>query len=642
MAFTKLKKTQTYTDIICVGLKVDSKPYQFSDKVYHENIHGYHTHHIQLRKGQIKHDMDFITWDNSDLFSCITNYIPTGRNSLIVCNHSLVAIGASDFTTLLDNKRILLHHTSASSEEFGYEEYGKISTEAFIASCPPTILIFKDTNTGKTYTLVDIANYGAKYMQDIWNNLSNEEKSTIHNEAELGVDSDNSLTCCALISLFMTKYIKLVNSHSLGGLSLTYSSQGMRCFRSKFYQDNILTHTDDEARIIEDRCYLGGRVDERYNGKYDGKVYLLDIQSLYPHLGKIKPFPTKLKETKTYPSKRDVEEGLRSGIVAAHCHIETDLPAYPVKTDAGLVFPVGKFNAYLIGDEFTDAWREGRVKSVYSANFYESDFILKEYSEYMLSLRTKYKGANSRLEEFMIKCITNGLWGKFGQCGNMWVNQFDEIADMPYGGFYRMNSDSTKKYQYRIIDWNVSKLEYAPWANNTFVPISACMNSYSRHYIWRHMLQAGLHNVLYTCVDGLIVTQEGYDRLAWLVAPNPYIYGMYKVSESGDSCYIAGYGKYQIGNKTAYQGLPRHNVKQYRGFWSAIESDGNQLTDNVIKGKEVLATYCSKDLRDSLRTVCSQHGSFTGLARMDEPILPYRSHNPLEQGFLWHDSEWNQ
>jgi len=585
---------------------------------------------------------DAITWNNHDIFDCVLNYLPLGNYPLLVCNHSLIVIGSSDFTCKLDSNEIIISNSEHNKEEFSYVESGRVSTEAFIASCPPTILLATHTRTGRKFTLVDIANFGAKYMEDIYNNLSKEDKEAIYNESELGISEDNSLTCCTLIAMFMKKYSKLCYEHKLGGICLTYSSQGMRTFRSKFYQDNIFTHNSNKYRILEDNCYLGGRVQELYHGLYNGKVYLLDIQSLYPHLGKIKPFPTSLQDSQYAPSQGTIARWVDAGLVAAYCHIETPLPAYPKKMPEGLTFPVGSFNTHLIGEEFSDAWKEGRVKHVYHANLYSCDYILREYSSFMLSLRTKYKGANDRLAEFIVKCVTNGLWGKFGQCGNMWVIDDAKIADRPYGGFYQFDPIAMKKYQYRIIDYVVSKLEYAPWVDNTFIPISAVMNSYSRHYLWRHMLQAGLHNVLYTCVDGMIVTQEGYDRLAWLIAPNPYVYGMYKVSESGDSCYIAGYGKYAIGNKTAYQGVPKYRSKQYRGFWSVMDDYNLLQTKEVMQGNTVEVIEGSLDLRDRLRSEGKDYGRFTDSINLHESILPYNPDAPYIQSSLWHDSEWNQ
>ena len=642
MPFSKLARDAKFTDIICVGVSVDSKPYQFSERVCYENLHGFHTIHLKPKGNTLVQVGDCITWDCSDLFDCLCNYIATGRNPLIVCNHSLVCIGSTDFTDKLEMGEIVISRSIKPSEMFPYLGDGEISTESFIVSCPPTILLFKHIHTGRDFTVVDIANYGFKYMQDIWNNLDKSEREAVHNEAELGISHDNSLTCCTLIAMAMKRYYEVVTEHKMGGMSLTYSAQSMRWYRRRHYQDDIMTHTNSEARKLEDASYMGGRVNVNFQGHYKGKVYLLDIQSLYPHLGRIKAFPSQLQETQSSPSKGTIERWMQDGIVIASCLVDTPVPAYPCKRESGLFFPTGTFNTTLIGEEFSDAWKEGRVKHVYSANLYRAGKVLSAYSESSLVARTKYKGANNRIKEFIAKCITNGLWGKLGQCGNMWVVDTDEQADRPYGGYNKFVPSLNRQFQYRIINWEVSKLCYAPWMDNQFIPISSCMNSYSRHYLWRDMLQAGLHNVLYTCVDGMIVTQEGFDRLAWKIAPTPYIYGMYKVSEVGECCTILGHGKYSIGGKVASQGIPKYDAKQYRGFWSVLNENNTLLTPEVMSGHSTLSLYERREQLQELTQEVAEQGSFIYPLTLDESIYLDIDNEHLHQPELWHRSEWNE
>lgn len=642
MAFTQLNRDAKFSDVICVGASVSKTPFPNSDRVCHENLYEFHTIQLKPKGNTLVQFGDCITWNCTDLFNCLCNYFVLGRNPLIVCNHSLVCIGASDFTDALSRGEIIISRSKKGSDVFQYLTQEEISTESFIASCPPTILIFRHVHSGREFTFVDIANYGFKYMEDIWKSLSNDERQLIRNESELGISHDNSLTCCTLIAIAMKRYFEVISEHKMGGMALTYSAQAMRYFRRRHYDGSILTHRNDDARILEDDSYMGGRVNVFYQGHYKGKVYLLDIQSLYPHLGRQKTFPVSLQETQPAPSKATIERWLETGIVCARCLIDTPLPAYPCKRDGRLSFPIGSFNTTLIAEEFSDAWREGRVKHVYSASLYDSKPVLHSYSESALGIRTKYKGYGSKLKECIIKFITNGLWGKLGQCGNMWVIDSNEQADRPYGGYRKFVPELAREFQYRIINYEVSKLCYAPWVDNTFIPISSAMNAYSRHYLWRDMLQAGLHNVLYTCVDGMIVTQEGMDRLAWKIAPNPYIYGMYKVSEVGDSCTIAGYGKYAIGNKIAAQGVPKYDSKQYRGFWSVLQENNLLMNQDVVSGHEVLSLESSIQQRNELIESMSLDGGFISPEVMNEQIYLDMPYNVQHQRELFHRSEWNE
>lgn len=636
--FTKLTKISYFTDIVCIGLSISVDKYQFSERVQYENIHGFHIIQLRPKDGKLVQFGDVLTVDSSDIFDILLKYISVRHNTLIVCNHSLVCIGSSDFTDCLDKNRIKLNENEVDENQFGKSDGSDLSTQSFIVSCPPTVISFREEQTNRRFTLVDIANYGCKYMSDIFDNLSNDDKQLVHNDAELGVSEDNSLTCCALIAKFMQKLYRICTEHKLGGLGLTYSSIGMRAFRSRFYDGSILPHADKESRILEDSCYLGGRVETRYHGYYKQKCYLIDIMSLYPHLGKIKTFPTKLAFTENNPYSASVDAWLKDHIIAAHVNLTTTQPAYPKRTDDGLVFPIGTFNTFLIGEEFADAWKEKRVNHVYRMQAYEQGFVLKDYSEHALELRTNYKGGNDRLGEFVVKLTTNGLWGKLGQSANIWIIQPDEQADRPYGGYSKYSKGDYDTSQYRIINWEVSRLEYAPFMDNTFIPISACMNSYSRHYIWRHMLQAGLHNVLYCCVDGLIVTQEGFDRLAWLIAPNPYQYGMYKVSEQDENCTILGHGLYRIGRKIARQGIPTKPSKRCVGFWSAVDDVATLINPQVLEGKQILSINYQSEISQALLNPTDKTGFFTESIAYDQELdrkllsdpacIPHHTHQP--------------
>ena len=638
--FTKLTKLSHFTDIICIGLSISMDKYQFSERVCYENIHGFHVIHLRPRSGGLYMHGDTLTVDSSDLFDVLTNYTDTRHNTLVVCNHSCVAIGASDFTEYLNSGRITLCESEIDTHTNKPDKSGEVSTQSFCVSSPPTIVSYKCTATNKRYTLVDVANYGCRYMEDIYNNLTNQDKALVHNEAELGVSEDNSLTCCALIAKFMQTYYRVTTEHKLGGMALTYSSQGMRAFRHKHYHDGILPHDNMDARIMESDCYLGGRVEDRYHGYYKGKCYLLDLQSLYPHLGTIKTFPTKLAYTQDNPDKETIEQWLKQYICFAHCHVDTRQPAYPKRTDAGLSFPIGSFSTYLCAEEFADAYHSGDIRHVYRIQAYERDCILKGYSEHMLRIRSLYKQTNRKLEEFIIKLVTNGLWGKFGQIAGIWTIVPDAIADKAYGGYNYYCRENNTDYQYRIINWQVSRLEKAYFLDNTFTPISAVMNSYSRSYLWRHMLQAGLQNVLYCCVDGMIVNQEGFDRLAWLIAPTPYQYGMYKVSEQSDHCNILGHGLYTIGRKIASQGYSRASSKKVVGFWSAIDDTSTLANRQVQQGKQILAINYQQQIQQALLNPEEKEGCFISPTYLEQLIDAKLLLHPLGTLHHTHSPEW--
>jgi hypothetical protein len=175
MAFTKLTKQWPYTDIICVGVSVDSTPYLYGKETYHENVHGFHTIHLKRKDKRLHKTGDILTWDCSDIFNSICNYLPVGNNTLIVVNHSLVVLGSSDFTEQMEAGNILLHRGTIGDEQIHGRGDEIHDTQSFVCSCPPTVVMFTYTHSGKRYTMVDVNNYGVKYLWDTFDKFTDED-----------------------------------------------------------------------------------------------------------------------------------------------------------------------------------------------------------------------------------------------------------------------------------------------------------------------------------------------------------------------------------------------------------------------------------------------------------------------------------
>lgn len=642
MAFTKIKRPIRYSCLLAVGVKTQSNQVNNSPTHSLENITEFASQLMVFVNGSLKPVKDMLTWSGNEVFDAILNYCDIGNNCLIVCNHSLVLLGASDFVHHLDNGSIAICDNKVNADDYAIKDVDNLDAKQFIASMPPTIVGCWNNVSGGRFTLVDIANYGPKYLVEVWENLSDEEKKLIPNYAELGVSEDSADTCCALIARYMQEWYKIVSTFKLGGIALTYAGQGMRAYRYKFCSNEIVTHRNDNARILERACYVGGRCEVRYQGWYHGKTYLLDIRSLYPALGKTKEFPCELQDFQEHPTKETIDDWLQTSCVLAYCHIDTPEPAYPKRIGSATIFPVGRFNAFLCGEEFKDAWNNGYITTVYRAASYRTGSVLKSYSEYMLDARSRVKQACNSLGELCIKRITNGTWGQFGKNTNVWILDETIKPDSPYGGFIKRNERTGSEDQYRIINWQVSKLTSSLWTDNTFTPIAAIINSYSRHMIYRHALLAGMRNVLYFSIDGMIVTQEGLDRLSWLVSPHYQDYGTYRISESSQDCYIKDVGVYRIGNKVAYQGCPERDTKTYKGFWSVTGSKQLGSNSTQVDSTKVHRIESSITRRKLLGYDDNKPGFFTGLTVLDESPLVGSSCNPAYSQTGFHSGEWQR
>lgn len=619
--FTALKSDSGYTDYVIIGIATEYETSKGKTGITYEKISEFCIIHYKASHGRLYRADEPIIYGGHAVFEALYSLQHLGNNVLVIVNNSLVALGSSDFGYMLDQKFLEICLTQGSGDDYALTDNDEVYSLFFVASAPPTIVKAVRKSSKQEITIVDIANYGIKYLDTIWENMSEEHQQRIPNLAELGVSVNCCDTVAALMAHFMLHYHEVCRVNKLGSIALTYAGQAMKYYRRRHYAGQIKPHADEEVAYLEECCYTGGRGEARFHGWYHGKVYLLDIQSLYPSQALDYEFPTELIEKAKSPSLNDLESWTRDSIVFAHVRVKTGEPIYAKREVHSTTFPVGTFNSYLCGNEFTECLRRGHIENCYFAARYRKSAILRTFSESMLNTRSVYKAKGARLSEFITKCITNGLWGKFGQLGNRWLRDDNIITDIRYGGFVSIDSTCSKEYQYRVIDGICYKLVRCLWQDNTFVPVSAMANSISRYLLWRYMQFAGLSNVLYCSIDGLIVTEEGYKNLTPFIAKTNTEYGKFKVSEEADSCYIYKYGCYKIGNKVAYMGMPRDNTIQRKGFWN-YKADTAILDRDEMVTQTIVTRYRSAlQERMLLGSNDKSPGSFTAPNLLEEPIL---------------------
>jgi hypothetical protein len=567
-SFTKLGNTYHFTDYLIVG--IETKRHSGSsvvDRVF-EKIERFCIIHCKPNNGRLSTFTALTEFEGCDILETVLKYYPCGKRTLIICNNSLVFLGSSDLTDLLENKIYKVATGTEDGENVGLPEKDRISTLQFIASAPPTIVGLESKLNSTRITIVDIANYGVKDIGDFALMLDAQYYNDIPNYAELGLSIDKCDTVTTCIHLIFNKYYTMVMKHGLGGIALTYSGQAIRSFRKNNYENGIKKHADEVAATVEEACYFAGRAESRYRGWYRGKCYLLDLNSLYPHVGRNTAVPCELVKTIRNPKPRILREAIENYCGFAHVRVSTSQAKYPCRVDGCLKWPTGTFNTFLCGKELKEAVESGDVIDCYFLATYRTGMILKSYSEDMLDIRSQYKRNGDKVSEHLIKFITNGLWGMLGSLGNRWIVDHDAVSTSRYGGFVRLSERGEYRQIYRVIDGECSKQVRCSWSDNTFTPISAFINSACRALLWRYMLQAQLSNVLYCAIDGLIVTEDGYRNLKSVMAQDQFDYGYFKVAESDHRCYIHSAGRYSIGEKVAYTGMPRKDSYIYKGFWN--------------------------------------------------------------------------
>ena len=208
---------------------------------------------------------------------------------------------------------------------------------------------------------------------------------------------------------FDAELYKHFHVHIRGTIASTAFSAWLRFAPVGEYYDRPTPTTDAFFR----ECYKGGVV--QMNNEHDGivagedeNVTFLDINSSYAYAMKLGVPKGKPVETTEYVADRP-------GFYYARVDVPLDaiLPIIGTRTDNGLVWPVGKFWAYVSSTEIEHAQKLG-VKFEIDYGYYFPagiSYCFTEFIDLCEKLRTLFKGTPT---ETVIKLIQNSVYGRFG------------------------------------------------------------------------------------------------------------------------------------------------------------------------------------------------------------------------------------
>lgn len=309
---------------------------------------------------------------------------------------------------------------------------------------------------------------------------------------------------------------RFVREHDLGVMQPTLASQAFTAFRHRFMKANILVHAHESALDLEREAYHGGRTESYWWGPTTGKLYKLDINSMYPYIMRTMPLSVRFKAyfPSFSPSWWQLLD-LGAGVVA-ECAIETDEPVYGLVRDHRLIFPVGRFRTVLSTPEVKYALENNHLKSVGAWAYYEREYVFPEFVDYFYALRQEYKAGDNYAYDYLCKILMNSLYGKFGQSGRKWVETDDYILLEPGESIYQDTPDSPV-IRLRTRLGRTQMLLRESESENSVPILAAEITAYGRVMLWELIKRAGWENVYYVDTDSLVVNDTGYNRLCNLV-----------------------------------------------------------------------------------------------------------------------------
>lgn len=423
-----------------------------------------------------------------------------------------------------------------------------------------------------TWTFLDTANYGVSTVDNLGVDMGY-PKLTVDFDT---VTDDDLMIYCArdveILEKFIINYLRFLFNNDLGAFRSTIASQAFNTYRYRFMKIQPQIHNNEDALKLERDSYFGGRVECRFIGELNSDhYYYVDFNSMYPYIMMTKPVPYKFRGFTKNVNLRLLRMRAKTSYVIARVLISTEEPAYAIKRNGKLVFPIGIFKAVLHNEDILHAIKSGHILHCYDCAVYEARNIFDQYVEFFYNLKVRYTKEHNNSWRFITKLFLNSLYGKFGQR----ETTREMIGESESDDIFRLSCYSDASFEhYQLVMWFGSLFKEAKLGETIYScpAIAASITAYARKRLWDILKIAGEDNIFYMDTDSYITNQQGYDNLAEYI--NPDILGMLAIEDKSDSVTIHGNKDYVFGETVKHKGLPKTAIQLDDNLWQYTQFQG--------------------------------------------------------------------
>ena len=373
---------------------------------------------------------------------------------------------------------------------------------------------------------------------------------------------------------------ELLRLHDLGGFAPTLASQAVRAFRHRFMGHQVLIDDDLEALDLARRSLHGGRVECFRLGAIPGRVHCLDVNAMYPAVMRSQEYPTVLRYVGRQVTRRELVRWLKKYAVVADCLIETKRPRYAVVHEDRLVFPVGRLRVQLTTPELAEAIGRRELRRVVSVALYERAPLFVGFIDKLYAMRDQAKAAGDEVQSYMLKILTNSLYGKFAQRGFQW-REHSHTTDLAVKVWSELDAETGELNHYRQLAGLVQERQREGESQDSHPAIASHVTAYARTLLWELLERAGRENVYYCDTDSLMVNDRGLERLGG--ALDPARLGALKYVCQTHTLRLYGPKDYRLGRQRVLKGI-RAKAK-HRGGATWLQEQWSTLVGLLNDGQ---------------------------------------------------------
>lgn len=359
--------------------------------------------------------------------------------------------------------------------------------------------------------------------------------------------------------------IKFVRQNRFGSFQFTCAGQSFTAYKHRFMYHKIHIHAHPEAIMLERASYRGGRNEAYFIGKLVGRVYYVDVNSLFSFVMQENEYPCKLYRVVTNLDLERFRALLNDFCLVARVKIRINSPFIALKRDR-LMFPIGEFWVTLTTPEIIAVLEMGEILEIGKVAVYKKAPLFKKWVDEVYAMRLTYKNeGNASFEEFT-KVILNSLYGKWGQRSGEFkeVGTADPSVVKVERGLDIVTGETFMEYTYGGKVYLRTTLDKE--GRDSFPAIASHITAFARMYLYGLMIVANLENVYYCNTDSLFVNQAGFDNLAHLIDPDKI--GSLKLEKVSNNVIIHGCKDYQIDELVKIKG---------------VKKDAKQISANVYE-----------------------------------------------------------
>lgn len=201
--------------------------------------------------------------------------------------------------------------------------------------------------------------------------------------------------------------------HDCGRWTDTGPGCGWNSLRHKIRGGDILISPDAQAQAFERSSIYGGRREVTHFGELPEAEYCdLDFEHAFVSVGEHFALPAgRGRHFDGLPLDSPLIGGAGVGCIA-RCRVSCERPRYPLRTPAGVVYPVGEFVTVLAGPELAEARARGELREVLDGYGYVLKHWAHEWSRWVAAVLDGRDDQVGPMLRQLLKGASKTVWGR--------------------------------------------------------------------------------------------------------------------------------------------------------------------------------------------------------------------------------------